>query len=431
MKKTMIFMFLIILFAFKVHALMPVATGTVTQANMKLSVVSGTAFVDFSLADSLTPYVGYKIVITDSSSKNLTGYIKAVGTGETYNELITNGNCEAGAFAGTGTSGLTSNAQSTEQVHGGTYSAKLTFDTSTGHSVNVAASGKLLLLDVWMYVPSAQSITGNIGVYDVSAGSWFLVSSTKDTWVHVANGHYRVGTIGLGSTMGTADGKYMFFDDVSAKQVLTPSSTGVIIVTAYGGSTYNWTSEDSGFKRNDTSYTYAIYPGAVNTTISDTNTHSYVLVDCADAAGTLGIDVTGAATIQNYTVVRCPAGGFQFEESATLKNTVAVSTGNDITIAATKTVSGTSNLFNDAAKAGSGTYTDVAGTQWNKDPLFKSSTDYRLKSSSPCKNAGVDVGLTTDILGKPIRGLPDIGAYELQPLTGGGGFGGYGFGFGF
>jgi hypothetical protein len=42
-------------------------------------------------------------------------------------------------------------------------------------------------------------------------------------------------------------------------------------------------------------------------------------------------------------------------------------------------------------------------------------SDYRLKSSSPCKNGGVDVGLTTDFLGNKIRGLPDIGAYEFIP----------------
>jgi hypothetical protein len=39
--------------------------------------------------------------------------------------------------------------------------------------------------------------------------------------------------------------------------------------------------------------------------------------------------------------------------------------------------------------------------------------DYRLKAGSPAINAGTDVGLTTDYLGKPIRGLPDIGAYEF------------------
>jgi hypothetical protein len=48
-------------------------------------------------------------------------------------------------------------------------------------------------------------------------------------------------------------------DNASLVQVLTPSSTGVTIVSTAGGTSFNWT-ETSGFKRNDTSgYTYAIY----------------------------------------------------------------------------------------------------------------------------------------------------------------------------
>lgn len=45
-------------------------------------------------------------------------------------------------------------------------------------------------------------------------------------------------------------------------------------------------------------------------------------------------------------------------------------------------------------------------------------SDYHLRSGSPAINAGVDVGLTTDADGKPIIGLPDIGAYEYQPTAG-------------
>jgi hypothetical protein len=50
----------------------------------------------------------------------------------------------------------------------------------------------------------------------------------------------------------------------------------------------------------------------------------------------------------------------------------------------------------------------------NKDPKLNSpvSYDYTLQSTSPAINAGVDVGLTTDYLGNPIIGLPDLGAYE-------------------
>ena len=48
------------------------------------------------------------------------------------------------------------------------------------------------------------------------------------------------------------------------------------------------------------------------------------------------------------------------------------------------------------------------------DPLMTDPVGgiFTLQSSSPCINAGVDVGLTTDYLENPISGLPDIGAYE-------------------
>jgi hypothetical protein len=43
--------------------------------------------------------------------------------------------------------------------------------------------------------------------------------------------------------------------------------------------------------------------------------------------------------------------------------------------------------------------------------------DYRLNPASPAINAGKDVGLTTDYLGKPIRGLPDIGRMNTKKLV--------------
>ena len=48
-------------------------------------------------------------------------------------------------------------------------------------------------------------------------------------------------------------------------------------------------------------------------------------------------------------------------------------------------------------------------TDWSLD------TDFQIPTGSPCKDAGVDVGLTEDYAGNPIVGLPDIGAYEYQP----------------
>ena len=48
------------------------------------------------------------------------------------------------------------------------------------------------------------------------------------------------------------------------------------------------------------------------------------------------------------------------------------------------------------------------------NPMFVSLTDFHLKSGSPAINAGFKVGLTTDYVGTPLIGLPDIGAYEFM-----------------
>ncbi|HIB83840.1 MAG TPA: hypothetical protein EYO59_04345 [Chromatiaceae bacterium] len=47
---------------------------------------------------------------------------------------------------------------------------------------------------------------------------------------------------------------------------------------------------------------------------------------------------------------------------------------------------------------------------------FSQKEDYMLQPMSPAIDNGVDVGVTEDIAGNPIYGLPDQGAYEFQPF---------------
>lgn len=54
-------------------------SGTVTLANSRLSLVAGTAFVDFSATGTLTPYLNGKLTVTDSAGKKAVGYLKAAG----------------------------------------------------------------------------------------------------------------------------------------------------------------------------------------------------------------------------------------------------------------------------------------------------------------------------------------------------------------
>ena len=58
--------------------------------------------------------------------------------------------------------------------------------------------------------------------------------------------------------------------------------------------------------------------------------------------------------------------------------------------------------------------THVTENNLATDPLLVSATDFHLLPGSPARDAGMDVGLTTDFEGDPIVGLPDIGAYEFQ-----------------
>ncbi|USN92017.1 MAG: right-handed parallel beta-helix repeat-containing protein [Candidatus Nomurabacteria bacterium] len=55
--------------------------------------------------------------------------------------------------------------------------------------------------------------------------------------------------------------------------------------------------------------------------------------------------------------------------------------------------------------------------QASTSPLFVDliNSDFSLQSFSPNIDTGIDVSLTSDILGNPIYGTPDIGAYEYQP----------------
>jgi parallel beta-helix repeat protein len=56
------------------------------------------------------------------------------------------------------------------------------------------------------------------------------------------------------------------------------------------------------------------------------------------------------------------------------------------------------------------------GTDINSDPLFVSTAtpDFHLQSSSPCRNAGVNVGLMEDYEGSFVEAPPEIGVYEYE-----------------
>lgn len=209
-----------------------VASGSVSQANMRLSILSGLAFVDFGVANSLTSYSGDLLTITDSASHQLVGYIGAAGTGETYGvQLLPNS-----TFATT--NNLWTNNAVPTVLTSGCYSTQclqvsLTANYgSVGQPLNL--TGGMLIKNsaylkkgteaAWMYYgmenPSYSTIT-TPNPYSILPSTWtrYVEYATADSTSTNFSQYYNGGT----------SGETSLFDSPSAVQVLTPSATGAMI----------------------------------------------------------------------------------------------------------------------------------------------------------------------------------------------------------
>ena len=140
-------------------------------------------------------------------------------------------------------------------------------------------------------------------------------------------------------------------------------------------------------------------------------------------ATTDAIEVDSLSNTIYNNVFYANGNGIDVDTTVTIQNNIIWTSGtSDITIAADVTVTGGHNIFEDAAKAGDGTYS--GSSLWATDPLFTdaANNNFTLQASSPCINAGTSVGLTIDYLGitvpLPAGTNPDIGAYEYNQSTG-------------
>lgn len=267
MKKLLLTLLLIAFGCFNTYA-GTLATGSVTRDNIRLSTASGKAFVDFSSAGALTNYIGCKVTITDSASKTLIGYIKAAGSGETlgeealpntafsdtasvtaqYNAIISSvaggqsGNALQVQFDGVPTVNARAREDATA-VNGGAY--KFTGYFKKGSAIDGA------------FYYGHTSTPNAYGFNTYTDAAW----AQKTKYFTSAQTTCRITM--LAEYSGNHANVYSLYDTLSLKQILTPSTTGVTIVTTSDGASYSWTSETSGFNRNDASgYTYAIEAAA-------------------------------------------------------------------------------------------------------------------------------------------------------------------------
>jgi len=179
-----------------------VASGSVTLANLRLSLATGLAFVDFSIAGILSQFLNCMLILYDSAGAYLIGYIKAVGSGERMAAAKT----------------LTSITKANPGIV--TYSA--------GHGYT---DGELI------YFSGLTEMTSLNGKYRTLANK---VGNT-----------FQLGNLSAETAAETTGG-------ACSEQVLTPGITGVTIVSAAGGVTRNWLGD--GFNPLDANgYTYEIY----------------------------------------------------------------------------------------------------------------------------------------------------------------------------
>jgi len=191
-----------------------------------LSTVAGKAFIS-NPSVSLDPYIGYKITLT-TGGKTLIGWIQAPGTVETYTEQMVNGTFVTDEPAGVAwTRGLG------WVITGGAAVATVVGDTIAMTQAPALVAGSLYRNS---YTLSAYTAGGVALTFDGQTGSTQITPATYTTYrTFVATAVVGVKAVGVTS---------LSLSNFSCGLVLTPSATGVKIVSAQGGVTQSWTSND-------------------------------------------------------------------------------------------------------------------------------------------------------------------------------------------
>jgi hypothetical protein len=232
-----------------------VGSGAVTRANMRISAVSGTAFIDFSdseaAANKLINHKGYLLKIRDSSKRAIQGYVKAAGTGETLGaNLVTNGAVWTGASGATPPTGW-------DMRHPGVFTI---FDSGDGAPYDACLKIGVNANSDWFPALKQEIVTTLGGLYyfssDVKHGdtviggsirlesssdaedykTWNFTDATWATKTHYYTGITTATFIRLGN-LGNIAGQYDLHDTTSLKQVTDCAATGALIVSAKDGAT--------------------------------------------------------------------------------------------------------------------------------------------------------------------------------------------------
>jgi hypothetical protein len=221
-------------------------SGVVTRANFKISPLNDSAFVDFGVAGALSSCLGATLIISDSLGNTITGYIGAVGTGETYSAeyfmdptfdnagmwAASNGWSIAGgmAIAVSGTGHNFINDTAGFPTRNALYKSTIVVNNVSGGGVGIRYGGGITNLG------NMYPVIGSYTEYIVNKGT---------------------NQLALFRNVPASD--LSECTSVSSKHVLTPSATGVNIVSTPGGAIKRWAIIHPSFNFNDMAgYTYTI-----------------------------------------------------------------------------------------------------------------------------------------------------------------------------
>jgi hypothetical protein len=230
--------------------------GTVT--GLRISAVDGTAFIDNAGATIPTYADGnHQIEIYDASNRMLRGVLKAAGSGVTTSTVYT-------ADFSAGLDGWSVN-WSTGYVVG-------SFVWDTDHTVLTVAGNSNSVLRPFL----GKTLSMTVGALQFMEMDYSVVSGTAVITSETVGGANQLLTNTLSGTdtyitsqqtcAGTAYNKlYLYFNGrdydfvlninaMRVKAVTAPSSSGATIVSAKGGTTYNFAYKDTSFTYNAASY---------------------------------------------------------------------------------------------------------------------------------------------------------------------------------
>lgn len=283
------------------------------------------------------------------------------------------------------------------------------------HDNNILVSPKHVASNQWQFSIELWTCRGGVQIYNntVSGGIDFGGVSTTDTY-------------GYGFAVMLHD------NNIELAALQASDHTGVIIESDISGGVYV-------FNNTIKNFSYGLTMNALSgptDTMSDIYIHYNLFIETtrstADYTGRaiatgVGVSFSNIYIYNNthYTYSFKASAGFHFATAGAIFNNINIR--NNIFNNAYNAIRFENNTINGAQFTNNlfyqhnGAITYVGVTQSGvveannilaQDPLFISGVNYHLQALSPCRDAGINVGLLTDYDGVAILGLPDIGAFE-------------------